>query len=327
MKRGKFITLEGGEGVGKSTQAKRLAERLERAGVPVIVTREPGGTPVGEDVRDLIMKDRPTDPVTELLLFAAARAEHVTSVVRPALDEGTWVISDRFIDSTRVCQGKRYSLEPELIALLERYTVAPDFPDLTLILDLPASEGVERAQSRGTLSLVTEVADLIAKEHPETILCAAGGIGDGRGVAAAFMLGAEGVMVGSRLWASKEANVSERMHDAALHSTGDDTIRSQTMDLARKLDWPQQYSARVLKNEFIRRWHGREAELVAVADEEAAKYRAAWAEGDPEKSNTFVGEVVGLIRTIEPVSDIIDRMMHEAEALLQSKPKDVISKP
>lgn len=138
MKRGKFITFEGGEGVGKSTQAKRLAERLERNGIPVIVTREPGGTPVGEDVRDLIMKDRPTDPVTELLLFAAARAEHVTSVIRPALDDGTWVISDRFIDSSRVYQGKRYSLEPELIALLERFTVAPDFPDLTLILDLPA---------------------------------------------------------------------------------------------------------------------------------------------------------------------------------------------
>jgi len=152
MKRGKFITFEGGEGVGKSTQAKRLAERLERSGIPVIVTREPGGTPVGEDVRDLILKDRPTDPVTELLLFVAARAEHVTSVIRPALDEGTWVISDRFIDSTRVYQGKRYSLEPEFLSMLEHYTVAPDFPNLTLILDLPASDGVERARSRGTLS-------------------------------------------------------------------------------------------------------------------------------------------------------------------------------
>ena len=152
MKRGKFITLEGGEGAGKSTQAKRLAERLERLNIAVVVTREPGGTPVGEDVRDLILKDRPTDPVTELLLFAAARAEHMTSVIRPALDEGTWVISDRFIDSTRVYQGKLYGLEPEFISLLERYTVAPDFPDLTLILDLPASAGVERAQNRGTLS-------------------------------------------------------------------------------------------------------------------------------------------------------------------------------
>ena len=152
MKRGKFITFEGGEGVGKSTQAKRLAERIKRNDIPVIVTREPGGTPVGEDVRGLILKDRPKDPVTELLLFAAARAEHMTSVIRPALDEGTWVISDRFIDLTRVYQGKLYGLEPEFISLLERYTVAPDFPDLTLILDLPAGAGVERAQSRGTLS-------------------------------------------------------------------------------------------------------------------------------------------------------------------------------
>jgi dTMP kinase len=152
MKRGKFITFEGGEGAGKSTQAKRLAERLERHGLSVIVTREPGGTPVGEDVRDLILKDRPKDPVTELLLFGAARAEHMTSVIRPALDEGTWVISDRFIDSTRVYQGKLYGLEPELIATLERYTVAPDYPDLTLVLDLPPSAGIERARSRGTLS-------------------------------------------------------------------------------------------------------------------------------------------------------------------------------
>lgn len=152
MKRGKFITFEGGEAAGKSTQAKRLAERLERVGISVVVTREPGGTPVGEDVRELIMRDRPTDPVTELLLFAAARAEHVTSVIRPALDEGTWVISDRFMDSTRVYQGKLYGLEPELISTLERYTVAQDYPNLTLILDLPAKAGVERAQLRGTLS-------------------------------------------------------------------------------------------------------------------------------------------------------------------------------
>jgi nitronate monooxygenase len=194
--------------------------------------------------------------------------------------------------------------------------------------DIVVAQGSEaggHGQSRGTLSLVTEIADLIAKEHPETILCAAGGIGDGRGVAAALMLGADGVMVGSRLWASKEANVSQGMHEAALNSTGDDTIRSQTMDLARKLDWPSRYSARVLQNEFIRRWHGREAELAAVADEEAAKYRAAWAAGDPEKSNTFVGEVVGLIRSIEPVAEIIDRMMREAEELLLSRPKDLVS--
>jgi nitronate monooxygenase len=183
------------------------------------------------------------------------------------------------------------------------------------------SEAGGHGEKRGTFSLVPEVADLIAKESPDTLLCAAGGIGDGRGLAAALMLGADGVLVGSRLWASKEANVSDRMHAAALHATGDDTIRSQVMDLARKLGWPKRYTARVLKNRFIERWHGREEELLAVADEEAAKYRKAWADGDAEESNTFVGEVVGLIRNIEPAADIIERMVREAIEHLQLKSK------
>lgn len=152
MQRGRFITFEGGEGTGKSTQARKLAERLEAAGIPVIVTREPGGTALGEDIRALILKDRPQDPLTELLLFAAARAEHMTAVIRPALDDGTWVISDRFIDSTRVYQGKLYAIETELIASLERFTVGHEVPNLTLILDLPPEAGLERAASRGTLS-------------------------------------------------------------------------------------------------------------------------------------------------------------------------------
>lgn len=152
MQRGRFITFEGGEGTGKSTQARKLADRLEAAGIPVIVTREPGGTALGEDIRALILKDRPQDPLTELLLFAAARAEHMTAVIRPALDDGTWVISDRFIDSTRVYQGKLYAIEPELVAHLERFIVGHDLPTLTLIIDLPAETSMERAHTRGTLS-------------------------------------------------------------------------------------------------------------------------------------------------------------------------------
>lgn len=166
---------------------------------------------------------------------------------------------------------------------------------------------------RATFTLVPEVADLIRQRAPHTLLCAAGGIGDGRGLAAALMLGADGVLVGSRLWASEEANVGPRMHAAALAANGDDTIRSQVMDLARKLDWPPRYTARVLKNDYIARWHGHETELMAVADEEAAKYRKAWAEGDPEGSNTFVGEVVGLIADVPSAHDIIARMVAEAE--------------
>lgn len=185
------------------------------------------------------------------------------------------------------------------------------------------SEAGGHGERRGTFGLIPEVADLIAKENPDTVLCAAGGIGDGRGLAAALMLGADGVLLGSRLWASEEANVGQRMHDAALAATGDDTIRSQVMDLARKLDWPSRYTARVLKNRFIQRWHGREQELLTVADQEAAKYRKAWADGDPDESNTFVGEVVGLIHVIEPASNIIERIVREAEELLRFKSKQL----
>jgi nitronate monooxygenase len=163
---------------------------------------------------------------------------------------------------------------------------------------------------------VPEVADVMARRGADALLCAAGGIADGRGLAAALMLGADGVLVGSRLWASAEANVGPRMHAAALAATGDDTIRSQVMDLARKLDWPSRYTARVLRNAYIARWHGREPELMAVADEEARKYRQAWAAGDPEGSNTFVGEAVGLINEIAPCGEIIAKMAAEAEARL-----------
>ncbi|MBS0234697.1 MAG: nitronate monooxygenase [Proteobacteria bacterium] len=179
------------------------------------------------------------------------------------------------------------------------------------------SEAGGHGEKRGTFALVPEIADLVAKISPDTLLCAAGGVGDGRGLAAALLLGADGVLVGSRFWASEEANVSARMHAAALAATGDATIRSRVMDLARKLPWPSRYSARVLKNDFIARWHGREAELCSVADEEAEKYRKAWAEGDPDNSNTFVGETVGLIDRIEPVARIMDRMAKEAATLLR----------
>lgn len=184
------------------------------------------------------------------------------------------------------------------------------------IIVAQGSEAGGHGEKRGTLTLVPEVADLIAAKAPETLLCAAGGIADGRGLAASLMLGADGVLVGSRLWASTEANVSARMHEAALAATGDDTIRSQVMDLARKLDWPNRYTARVLRNAFIARWHGNEQDLMQVADEEAVKYRAAWAAGDPEHSNTFVGEAAGLIDSIKPAADIIAGMVREAEACM-----------
>lgn len=152
MQLGKFITFEGGEGTGKSTQVKLLAERLRGSGLGVLETREPGGTELGEKIRDLILSQAPAEPAAELLLFAAARAEHVSTVIGPALRDRDWVICDRFMDSTRVYQGEVWNADAALIHAIERSTIDPYFPDLTLILDIPVEHALQRAETRGALS-------------------------------------------------------------------------------------------------------------------------------------------------------------------------------
>ena len=178
------------------------------------------------------------------------------------------------------------------------------------------SEAGGHGQSRGTMSLVPELADHLAQSHPEVILVAAGGIADGRGLAAALMLGAEGVLIGSRLCASDEALVAPDMLAAALGANGDDTIRSTVMDVARRLNWPDRYTCRVLRNGFTDRWHEDLAGLIAVAEAEAAKWAEAWDAGDPQGANTFVGEVVGMIDAVRPAGELIAEISAEAEALL-----------
>lgn len=148
----RFITFEGGEGSGKSTQARILADKLRAHGHDVILTREPGGSPVAEKIRALILDDPPQEPIAELLLFAAARAEHLAATIVPALASGQWVICDRFMDSTRVYQGGLWNVDPTLIGLLEKHTVEPHVPALTLILDLPVEIAMKRASERGNLS-------------------------------------------------------------------------------------------------------------------------------------------------------------------------------
>ncbi|MEZ5925052.1 MAG: dTMP kinase [Hyphomicrobiaceae bacterium] len=148
MANGKFITLEGGEGAGKSTQARRLAQRLMDEDIAALVTREPGGSPLGERIRGLILEAPEMRPETELFLFAAQRAEHLAATIVPALARGSWVISDRFVDSTRVYQGDLGQLDAARIAEVERLSVAR-LPDLTLILDLPIAVGHARATLRG----------------------------------------------------------------------------------------------------------------------------------------------------------------------------------
>ncbi|MEX6725792.1 dTMP kinase [Parapedomonas caeni] len=147
---GRFITLEGGEGTGKSTQVARLAERLRSTGREVIVTREPGGTPGAEAIRALLVQgevDR-WDALSETLLLNAARHDHVERVIRPALARGAWVVCDRYVDSTLVYQGIAKGLDVELLVRLHEQATGPLWPDLTLVLDVPAAIGLARAASR-----------------------------------------------------------------------------------------------------------------------------------------------------------------------------------
>lgn len=150
MARGRFITFEGGEGAGKSTQVQRLAARLKAEGREVVTTREPGGSPGAESIRDLVLKgsaDR-WSPVTETLLMYAARRDHIERVIQPALERGAWVICDRFADSTRAYQGGAGGVDGGLITALETHILDGVRPDLTLVFDLPAEVGLERAHVR-----------------------------------------------------------------------------------------------------------------------------------------------------------------------------------
>ena len=146
--RGKFITLEGGEGAGKSTQIGHLMRRLDAAAIEAIATREPGGSEGAEILRNILLSGivKPLGPAAEAILFAAARIDHIDNTIAPALRTGTWVVSDRFADSTRAYQGGE--IDPRLINALERVALEGLRPDLTLILDLPAQEGLRRAARR-----------------------------------------------------------------------------------------------------------------------------------------------------------------------------------
>jgi len=147
---GRFITLEGGEGVGKSVQAKRLEDRLVALGLAVVRTREPGGSPGAEALREAILSGFGAEfsPAAQALLFAAARVDHLDTTILPALARGAWVVSDRFADSTRAYQGAAGNLSLDFIASLERLTVGAIRPDLTLILDLDPEVGLKRAAAR-----------------------------------------------------------------------------------------------------------------------------------------------------------------------------------
>jgi dTMP kinase len=161
MRRGCLITLEGGEGTGKSTQARKLVDRLRGEGRDVITTREPGGSLGAEEIRSLLVSGA-TDrwsPTAETLLLFAARADHLERVIRPALDRGAWVVCDRFADSTRAYQGAAGGAAPSLVKALEHEVLGHDRPDLTLVFDLPAEAGLGRAHARGEAKTRFEAQD------------------------------------------------------------------------------------------------------------------------------------------------------------------------
>jgi dTMP kinase len=148
---GRFITLEGGEGAGKSTQIQVVKDYLEARGIDVIVTREPGGTPVGQEIRNLLVsgdKDK-WSPLSETLLILADRAAHLERVIRPALADGKYVVCDRFFDSTRAYQGIAGGLGLEVIHNLQQPVLVTTLPDVTLLLDIDPEKGLSRAQERG----------------------------------------------------------------------------------------------------------------------------------------------------------------------------------
>lgn len=148
--RGKFISLEGGEGSGKTTAIHCIRQWLDARNIPYIMTREPGGTPLAEEIRQLILspRDETVNNTTELLLVFAARAQHLAEKIQPALEKGSWVISDRFLDSSYVYQGKARGGETEILNQLADWVVGDNKPDATLVLDVPVELGQERVVQR-----------------------------------------------------------------------------------------------------------------------------------------------------------------------------------
>lgn len=150
MGRGKFITFEGGDGTGKSTQITHLSVRLKEKGLKTVTTREPGGSPGAEQIRELLLTGDTSrwDEISEALLFSAARRNHVETLINPALDAGNWVLCDRFYDSTMAYQGIAGGMGRDLIKNLNQYAIGGFEPDLTLVLDLPYEEGLKRSGAR-----------------------------------------------------------------------------------------------------------------------------------------------------------------------------------
>ena len=184
------------------------------------------------------------------------------------------------------------------------------------ILVAQGTEAGGHGAQRATFPLVPAIADLAARRAPDALVVAAGGIADGRGLAAALMLGAEGVLVGTRFYACAEALAHEAAKARIVAAAGDETLRTTVFDLVRGYDWPAEFTGRALANRFAARWHGRERDLAASLDAEQGAYREAVAAGDFAMGCIFAGEAVDLITDLPAAGDIVKRMVAEAESAL-----------
>lgn len=190
--------------------------------------------------------------------------------------------------------------------------------------DIVVAQGTEaggHAQTRTTFTLVPEVADYLVEAAPDTLLVAAGGVGDGRGLAAALMLGADGVLLGSRLLMTEEALVPPGFHDAIIRADGDATIKTRVIDVVRGLNWPTEITGRALRNRFVAEWQGHEATLAepATTARELLRYTQARDGGDTDNTGIFIGEVAGLLKDVRPAGTIVKALVAEAEDLIAGR--------
>ena len=169
---------------------------------------------------------------------------------------------------------------------------------------------------RSTFTLVPDVVDLVAERSPKTLVLAAGGVADGRGLAAALALGADGALVGTRFWAAPEALVSPRAQQRAIAASGDDTVRTRVLDVVRRLDWPGEYTVRALNNSFVDTWHGNEAQLRESLPVALDIFEKAVTAEDFDTAAVIVGEGVGRVRDVRPAADIVREMVRDAGRIL-----------
>ena len=189
--------------------------------------------------------------------------------------------------------------------------------------DIIVAQGAEaggHGMVRATMTLVPEIADFLAERAPSTLLVAAGGVADGRGLAAALMLGADAVLIGSRFWASKEAVVHRSLQQRAITATGDDTVRTRVADIARGYAWPAEFTGRLVETRFVQEWHGREDQLTEdeTLARERSRYLAAMEAGDAENTGVWAGEAAALIRDVRPAADLLRTIVADAESRLKN---------